>query len=263
MTNRNESKRYKTLLAIPRLSVVATLSLSLVGAIAWPSLDDIKIGKAIDIGSDVVKTVSLSDGDVKQMAGQYAGYSDSRNKLAPSSNPYAQRLAKLTQKHLNEDGLKLNFKVYISSEVNAFSLADGTIRFNSAILDLMNDDEVLSIVGHEIGHIKEGHSKSKMRMAYASSAARKTVAAQSNTAGVLASGQIGALGEELLNKQFSQSEEKSADDYALKFLKKHGYNQKGIVSAFRKLAKQGGKHGLFSTHPDPEVRATRLEKKIK
>ncbi|MFN3432343.1 MAG: ABC transporter substrate-binding protein, partial [Candidatus Sericytochromatia bacterium] len=49
-----------------------------------------------------------------------------------------ERLARLTAKHVNEDGMKLNFKVYLSKEVNANATADGSIRVYSGLMDMMN-----------------------------------------------------------------------------------------------------------------------------
>src|SRR5437870_9377014 len=86
---------------------------------------------AVGAGTDVVKAVNLSDDDVVKLALQYATYSDQQNKLAPASSVYNTRLNKLTAKIGHEDGLKLNFKVYMNPEPNAFSLADGSIRVHS------------------------------------------------------------------------------------------------------------------------------------
>jgi len=38
-------------------------------------------------------------------------------------------------------------------DVNAFACGDGSIRVFSALMDLMDDDELMAISGHEIGHV--------------------------------------------------------------------------------------------------------------
>ena len=219
-----------------------------------------KVGAVLD----VAKAVSVSEADLKNMSMQLRAADDKKARVATGKNKYAVRLARLTRKHLNEDGLNLNFKVYLSPQVNANATPDGSIRFYSGLMDLMNDQELLGVIGHEIGHVKLGHSLSAMRTAYMASAGRKAAASSGSVGGALAASELGELGEALINSQFSQSQETSSDDYGLAFMKKHGYNVKAMESAFRKLAAQGSgsKAGalenMLSTHPEPGKRADRM-----
>lgn len=210
------------------------------------------------------KALTLTDKEVIEIGKKTAKHSDATNKVAGKKNKYTKRLNKLVKKHLNEDKLKLNFKVYLDSNVNAFALPDGSIRIYSGLMDLMNDQELIGVIGHEIGHVKLKHSKQTMKTAYAAAAAREGVASQGGNAGLLADSQLGSLTEELANAQFSQAEETQSDDYSLSFMKKHHYDPKALVSAFKKLAKQSDSKGsLLSSHPAPGKRATRIAEKLK
>jgi putative metalloprotease len=73
---------------------------------------------------------------------------------------------------------------------------------------------------------------------------------------------LGGLAETLMNAQFSQLEEKEADDYGLLFLKKKGFEPKDAVSALKKLATLGKGHSFLSSHPDPDKRAERLQAQL-
>ena len=217
---------------------------------------------------DVFKAVSVSDDQLKATSLQYRAFNDRKEQVALANNKYAKRLARLTRKHVNEDGMTLNFKAYLNKSVNANATPDGSIRVYAGLMDLMNDDELLGVLGHEIGHVKLSHAMSGMRTAYMASAGRKALAASSGTAGQLADSELGALGEKLVTSQFSQSQETESDDYGLAFMQKHKYNVNGMESAFRKLAAQGGKQGggldqMLSTHPEPGARADRMRTKIK
>jgi len=245
------------------LATVAALSglIFLLAGCGGTGIQDISSGIAA-AGSDVVKAATLSDEDVKANALNAARHLDGNAKVAPKGDRYAKRLAKLVKNHTKEDGLDLNYKVYLTKDINAFALADGSIRVYSGLMDMMTNDELMFIIGHEMGHIKNGHHKEALQMAYTASAAKKGAASQGGTTGALAGSVLGDFAEKLVNAQFSQSEEKEADDYGLKFLQRNNYNPNGAVTALEKLAGLGGKHGIFSSHPDPEKRAKRIASQL-
>lgn len=54
---------------------------------------------------------------------------------------------------------------YNSRVVSIITMANGTVRVFAGLMDLMTDDEVRYVIGHEIGHIKAGHSKARMKAA--------------------------------------------------------------------------------------------------
>ncbi len=215
----------------------------------------------VGAGLDLFKAATVSESDLKSAALQMRAYNDKRAKVAAPGSKYGARLAKLTAKHLKEDGLTLNFKAYISSDVNANASADGSVRVYSGLMDKLTDAELLAVIGHEIGHVKMQHTMSRMRTGYLASAGRKAAASSSGALGVLADSELGDLSEAVLKGQFSQSQETDSDDYALAFMKKHGYSVAAVESALRKLATLGGsKDGLAvmtSSHPDPAKRADR------
>jgi metalloprotease len=220
----------------------------------------------VGAGLDFMKAATVSDADLKSMSLQLRARDDKKFKVAAPGSKHGQRLARLTAKHLNEDGMTLNFKAYVSPAINANASADGSVRVYTGLMDKMTDAELLGVIGHEIGHVKLAHSASRLRTAYLASAGRKAAASSSGAVGALADSDLGALGETLVKSQFSQSQETDSDDYGLAFMKKHGYDVKGMESAFRKIAAQGSgsKGGLaemLSTHPDAGKRADRMRDK--
>jgi len=222
------------------------------------------IGGAIGAASDAAKAASLSDDEVRKYAAQMAVYSDKQAKIAPAGDKYAQRLGAITAGMTEDQGIKLNYKVYLTKEVNAFAMADGTIRFYSGLMDMMTDDELRYVAGHEMGHVKSGHTKKRMQTALAASAAQKGVAASGTRAGVLADSQLGDLVVQVVRAQHSQGNEREADDYAMGFMSRRKYDRKACVTALEKLDKMGGGGGSswLSTHPSPRERADRMRKAI-
>jgi len=240
------------------------LTFFLVCALCSGAQAQLNLSGIMDAGVDATKAVTLSDDDVKTLALSVRQKSDVSNPVAMPSNQYAQRLARLIKDMKVENAPKLDIKIYLVKDVNAFAIADGTIRVFAGLMDLMIDDEIRYVIGHEIGHISLGHTKKALQMAYATSAARKAGAA-SGTSGIatLSDSSLGDLTEKLVKSQFSQSQENDADQYALNFMKYNKYDPKAAVTALRKLEKQfGNKGGMFSSHPAPGERAAILEKSL-
>jgi putative metalloprotease len=213
----------------------------------------------IRTGITVGKALFLSDGQIHDAASQACAFKDLTTGLAPDGSPLATRLARLTENLRTEDGLTLNFKVYMVDEVNAWAMANGCVRVYSGLLDVLADEEVLSVLGHEIGHVKLGHTKAKMRTALLARGARES--AYGTGAGVIAAGELGNLAEAVVNAQFSQKEERDADDYGFEFLLKYSHDPSAMVRMFRKLP--GKSRGLLASHPHPEDRAKRIEARIR
>lgn len=218
---------------------------------------------------DVLKAADLSDDEVQRMAAQYVRYCDAQNRVAPAGDPYAERLARLTGRYVAVNGIPLNFKVYKTSTVNAFATADGSIRVFSGLMDRLGDDELMAIVGHEMGHVRNHDTIGAMRKAYLASAARNALGAVGGALGALSASQLGSIAEQYASAQFSQGQETLADDFSFGFLIRNGYDPYAMASALEKItqiSRQGGSGAdevmqLFSTHPDSAWRAARMRSK--
>ncbi|EHP39518.1 Zn-dependent protease with chaperone function [Cupriavidus basilensis OR16] len=175
-------------------------------------------------GTSLFKAASLSDGDVKAMSDQSCAELDKTNKIAAANSIYGKRLAKIMA-GLQSSGLpNVNAKVYLTKDVNAWAMANGCVRVYSGLMDMMTDDEVRGVVGHELGHVALGHTKNKMQVAYTTMAARGALAAAGGTVAALSASQLGEMGEQLINAQFSQTQESAADDYSFDVLTRNKAN---------------------------------------
>jgi putative metalloprotease len=205
------------------------------------------------------KALVLSDSQVIDVANRACTFKDQTTTIAPPGSAQAERLARLTADLRTEGGLQLDFKAYILDELNAWAMPNGCVRVYSGLLDVFADDEVLGVLGHEIGHVKLGHTKAKMRTALVARGARESAAG--TTVGAIAASELGDFAENVVNAQFSQKEERAADDYGFDFLVRHSQDPSAMVRMFRKLP--GKKGGLLASHPDPESRAQRIEARLK
>ena len=216
-------------------------------------------------GAQAYQAASLSDEQVKELSVKSCAQMDSEAQIAPASSVYTQRLNKIA-KALgdNIDGTPANYKVYLTKDVNAWAMANGCIRVYSGLMDLMTDNEVEGVLGHEMGHVALGHTRRAMQVAYGTTAARTAAASVGGIAASLSQSQLGDLGEKLVNAQFSQKQESQADDYSFDLLKKRGISQQGLVTSFEKLSKLEGTHesSMFDSHPSSDSRAQHLKDRI-
>lgn len=238
--------------------------LAVLGISAMGPASAFDLGNALGAAKSLAGAATISDKDLNAYFAQMSDESDKEHQVAAPGSAYGKRLATLTSGLAKHDGLNLNFKVYIKNEVNAFAMGNGTVRLYSGLLDQMTDDEVRYVIGHEVGHVKAGHSKKRMQLALTASGLRSAAAATDSKVGAMASSQIGDLFEKVVRAQHSQSNENEADDYALKFMKAKKYAPMAAVTALEKLDKLagGGGGGWMSTHPAPAERAKRLRSQI-
>lgn len=216
-------------------------------------------------GLMAVQAATLSDAEVKSMSDQACAEMDANANIAGPETSYGKRLNKIAANLGNQvNGTPVNYKVYLDEEVNAWAMANGCVRVYSGLMDAMNDNEVEGVLGHEMGHVALGHTKKAMQTAYATSAARNAAAASGNTTlAALSSSELGALGEQLVNAQFSQSQETAADNFSFDFLTERNIPREGLVSAFEKLAKlSGGESSMFSSHPSSTERANNMRNRL-
>ncbi|MCZ4060273.1 M48 family metallopeptidase [Pantoea sp. LMR881] len=216
-------------------------------------------------GAQAYQAYTLSDDQVKQLSDQSCEQMDKENKIAPASSEYQQRLNKIAAAlGDNINGVPANYKVYETKDVNAWAMANGCIRVYSGLMDMMDDNEVEGVLGHEMGHVALGHTRKAMQVAFATTAARTAAASVGGVLGSLSQSQLGEMGEKLVNAQFSQTQESQADDYSYDLLKKRGINPTGLATSFEKLAKleEGRQSSMFDSHPDSEARAQHIRDRI-
>ncbi len=220
-------------------------------------------GQALLAGLTLVKAATLQESEVKKTARLSAVELDKKSKIAPSSSAYTKRLARITEGLTNVDGLKLNYKVYLNKNVNAFAMPDGTVRVYSGLMDIMPDDQILAVIGHEIGHVKLQHSYNQMKKQMLTNAAFQAASATSGSVGQISSSQLGALAYKAVNAKFSQNDELQADQYSLGFLRNKGKNPKSMLDVIYTFQDKLGSGGSFlSSHPTNAQRISAIKNKL-
>ena len=247
---------------------VAVMLLCLAGV--TPAMAQFNLKKAVGGAVKAAKAVTLTDEQMTEYVKEYIDWMDKHNQVCADDDPYTVRLKKLTEGLTEVEGMPLNFKVYYVIDVNAFACADGSVRVFSSLMDIMTDEELLGVIGHEVGHVAHKDSKNGFRTALLTSALKDGISSQGGKAAALTDSQLGDLGEALVNATYSQKQERAADDYGYEFLKKAGKNPWAMALSFQKLKKLQEEAGakkssklnqLFSTHPDLDARIQRMEER--
>ena len=221
---------------------------------------------ALNAGAAVATALTISDAQIAQVCTEYMAQMDKENTIAPANSEYTQRLNRVMGRFHNISNLGLNYKVYQSSTVNAFASGDGSVRVYSGLMDVMNDDELFAVIGHELGHLINKDVRDAYRNAYLVVAARYGIAAVSQTGGALSTGFLGDLGQQLAQNAYSRRQETEADETAFQFCVQNGVDPFAMYHALNVLIKISGDTGqqgtlaqAFSDHPDTQKRATHIK----
>ncbi|MEZ5289434.1 MAG: M48 family metallopeptidase, partial [Vicinamibacterales bacterium] len=138
---------------------------------------------------------------------------------------------------------------------NALALPGGAIVLLDELVTLSaNDDEIVAVLAHEVGHVVERHT---MRQLLQTSAAGVLLAALVGDV-VSVTSYAAALPTFLLNASYSRAFEREADQFAVRALDRMGIDRRRFLEALERLEAQAGSGavpGWLSTHPGAEERA--------
>jgi Zn-dependent protease with chaperone function len=140
---------------------------------------------------------------------------------------------------------------------NAFALPDGTVVVTDELVALArNDDEVLGVLAHEVGHVVHHHA---LRQALQNSMAGLLIAAAAGDV-VSTTSLAAGIPVALLQTHYSRAFETEADDHAARWMRAHGIAPRHLAELLRRMEAQGGANPLpyLSTHPPTPERIARL-----
>jgi predicted Zn-dependent protease len=177
-----------------------------------------------------------------------------------------QRCAKASQRPT----LLYKFHVIQSREINGFSLPGGHIYITTAMLKLANDNELASVLAHEVGHVAARHSLKTLKQSQEYDDIAKSLGELTGVAGSVARDLGVALGQIVgggLLTIHTRDEEREADFLGVRTLPKAGFDPQGMVTMFQKLQRIEEQHSdllgsLFSDHPDAEERISNTRYEI-
>ncbi|HEX9565045.1 MAG TPA: M48 family metalloprotease [Gemmatimonadaceae bacterium] len=168
---------------------------------------------------------------------------------------YVSSLGMAMARASERPNLPWSFTVIDDPMVNAFALPGGPIFITRGILTHMNSEaQLVSVLGHEIGHITAKHSVQQMSQAQLAQIG--LVTAMIVKPELAQFGDLASQGLGLLFLKFGRNDELQADDLGFRYMVNAGYAPSEMAEMFRTLGRLGsGGEGRvpqwLSTHPDP------------
>ncbi len=181
-------------------------------------------------------------------------------------NEVGQKLAAVSDR----PDLPYEFTVLNSSVPNAWALPAGKIAINRGLLVQLEDEaQMASVLGHEIVHAAARHSVQRMQQSMLLSVgiAGLGIALTDNKWAGLAMGGA-ALGSQIALARNSQAHELESDDHGIRYMIEAGYDPMAAVELqelFVKLSEGGSSSfldGLFASHPPSQRRVDENRKLV-
>lgn len=173
-------------------------------------------------------------------------------------NDVGQKLAAVSDR----PDLPYEFVVLNSSVPNAWALPAGKIAINRGLLVQLEDEaQMASVLGHEIVHAAARHSVQRMQqgMLLSVGVAGLGIALADNRWAGLAIGGA-AVGSQIVMARYSQAHELESDHYGIRYMVDAGYDPVAAVELqelFVQLSEGGQSSfldGLFASHPPSQRR---------
>lgn len=180
---------------------------------------------------------------------------------------WIQQLGESVAARSERPELPWTFRVVDDPAINAFALPGGYIYMTRGILAHFGSRaEVVSVLGHEIGHVTGRHSVEQMSKAQLTNVAFGAAMVLSPELRGL--GNMAQQGLGLMFLKFSRDHEREADDLGLRYMVRSGHRPGEMPKVFDTLERAASsKSGQrlpdwLSTHPAPPERAQRMRSKI-
>jgi len=216
------------------------------------------------------------------MSGSAAAYSNmigqfnKKNKIE-TNTPRVERVKEITNRLIAEavrfrpNAASWNWEIEVIDDpktVNAFCMAGGKMGIYTGFWEKIKatDDEVAAVLGHEIGHALADHTRERMSTAMVTNIGvtllSALVSARSNDPYAFQrnQGAYGSAASMAVTLPNSREAESEADQIGIELAARAGFDPRGAVSLWKKMAEEGGTQLEFlSTHPSPENRVQKLD----
>lgn len=210
--------------------------------------------------------ILLPDSQMDQMG--VAAYQDMKTKQPLSNNSatnsYVLCVANAITAALPERG-NWEVNVFVDDSANAFALPGGKIGVNSGLLKVaQTQDQLATVLGHEVGHVLAKHSNERMSIQYATQNSMQllqTIAGEPTPQKQQVFGLLGLGTQYGVSLPFSRKHEAEADLIGLQLMAKAGFDPRQSINLWQNMAaaNSGEPPEFMSTHPSNNTRINGLQ----
>ena len=185
------------------------------------------------------------------------------------------RLKTVGPRLVNAAGLQnqpWEYTVFQGKEANAFVLPGGKVGFYEGIFKRMeNDDQLATVLGHEIAHVAARHSAERYSQQMAAGVGMQAAQVALQSGDVSGAGTIAAvLGAGLqfgVLLPYSRTHELEADRLGVIYMAKAGYDPRQSLRFWQNMTAQRNGSApppeLMSTHPSDTTRISALQTQLR
>jgi predicted Zn-dependent protease len=183
---------------------------------------------------------------------------------------YVSRLGRQLAADSERPNLPWTFRVVDDPVVNAFALPGGFIYVTRGLMThLTSEAELVSVLGHEIGHVTARHSVEQMSKAQLAQIG--LIAGMVLKPELAQFSDLAQTGLSLMFLKYSRDDESQADSLGLRYLVREKYNPNEMPQVFETLrrvseaesqGKQGRVPNWLATHPTEERRIQAISGQI-
>ena len=174
----------------------------------------------------------------------------------------SQRIAQVSDRQ----DYQYEFYLIEKDEYNAFTIPGGFVYIYTGLFDKLTDDQVASVIAHEIGHCAAKHTIKKFQAAMGYNLVGRLVLSQvdGGTSQQIASLSAGVLSNVIFSA-YGRKDEYEADRLGVKYMHLAGYDMQGSVQALEFLLKESKGPDvplILRSHPHLEDRIDAIKLEI-
>lgn len=181
------------------------------------------------------------------------------SRLDPAEQARLKRLfSELKQPNGGQTAYRLEFRDSRMG-ANAFALPNGVIVMTDQLVTLAsNDQAILGVLGHELGHLHRRHSLRSLMQALGVGVVVNLFIGDVSTV-------LAAAPTLLLHQNYSRGFEREADQHAIDMMRANGIPLSPMADLFEQMrdspagsTQQADRSGYFSSHPSDDERIANL-----
>jgi beta-barrel assembly-enhancing protease len=202
----------------------------------------------------------LSESDEIRLGAQIHKEVTKKYKLSDVGLERVDRLGQRVARVSLRPKLVYTFHVIEGREINGFSIPGGHVYITTGLLKLANDNELASVLAHEVGHVVARHSLKTLKQRQQTTDIAEALGSITGIAGdaarELSTTLVQILGEGFLTIH-TREEEREADYLGVRAMPRAGFDAQAMITMFQKVQRvddSGLLGSLFSDHPDVQER---------